>query len=140
MGGSVPPVRGMTEEGRIERDIRSLLGSLGWTVYKLSQGYRKARGGTRMTPGIPDLWAFHTAKQLTLWVEVKPPKEMVRLEKLRTRKPPIPKSYHNDWKRAHAQHRFGELCRQTGHPYAYGGIPEVLTELRRLGFALAHPS
>lgn len=126
----------MTEEGGIEKAGIDLLQRLGWTTYKLSQGYRKERGGTRQSAGLPDVWAFHPVKQLTLWWEVKPAKEMARLEKLRTRKPPIPKSLVNDWKRAHAQHRFGQLCRQTQHPYAYGTVADLMDELRRLGFAL----
>lgn len=123
-------------ESEEQKAIVGLLTATGWQVYSLSQGYRKEKGGTRMSPGIADLFAFHPAKKLTLWVEVKPEKEKVRLEKLRTRKTPIPKSLVNDWKRAHAQHRFGQLCHQTGHPYAYGGMRDVADVLRSLGFGL----
>lgn len=126
----------MTEEALIQRDGVAFLRTLGWQVYTLSQGYRKERGGTRQSAGLPDVWAFHPVKQLTLWWEVKPAKEMARLEKLRTRKPPIPKSLVNDWKRAHAQHRFGQLCRQTQHPYAYGTVTDLMDELRTMGFQL----
>jgi len=126
----------VTEEARIQRDGVNLLKTLGWTVYTLSQGYRKAKGGTRMTPGLPDVWAFHGPKRLSLWWEVKPEAEKSRLEKLRTRPGPIPRSLVNDWKRAHAQWQFGQSCRAVGHPYAYGTVADLLTELRRLGFSV----
>ena len=120
-------------EGDIQRMIVILLRTLGWTVYSLSQGYRKEKGGTRMSPGIPDLYAFHKAKGLTLWVEVKTPKELARLDKLLTRVD-IPRSYVRDYRRALAQAAFGELCRAVGQPYVRGGTEEVVGVLRSLGF------
>lgn len=128
----------MTEEGDIEKAGIDLLQRLGWTTYKLSQGYRKQKGGTRQTEGIADVLAFHPVKRLHLWWECKTPSEMVRLEKLRLRKPPIPKSLVNDWRRAHAQYRFGQLCQQTHHPYCYGGTQELLARLNTLGFKIGY--
>lgn len=123
-------------EDRHQRQMVALLSSLGWRVYTLSQGYRKEKGGTRMSPGIPDLYALHPSKQLTLWVEVKPPKEATRLAKLLTRTGLIPKSLINDLKRARAQAQFRHLCEATGQPYCYGTLPELLACLRALGFGL----
>lgn len=115
----------------------ALLSSLGWRVYSLSQGYRKEKGGTRQSPGLGDLWCCHPAKRLTLWVEVKPPKEAARLAKLLSRTGPIPKSYLNDLKRARAQATFRHLCEASGQPYCYGTLPELLVVLRALGFGLS---
>lgn len=132
----VGAVLGHRSEDSHQREMIGLLGSLGWRVYSLSQGYRKEKGGTRMTPGIPDLYALHPSKGLTLWIEVKPPKEAARLAKLLTRTGPIPKSYMNDLKRARAQATFKHLCEATGQPYCYGTLPELLACLRSLGFGL----
>lgn len=124
----------MTEASH-EQAIRDLLTRIGFTVYKLSQGYRKGRGGTRQTEGLPDLYAFHRARKLTLWIEVKPPEEAARLAKLLARRT-VPPSAVKDYRRALAQAAFGELCRATGQPYAYGTLPEALAELHRLGFKI----
>lgn len=119
-----------------QREMVALLGSLGWRVYSLSQGYRKERGGTRQSAGLPDIFCFCPAKRLTLWIEVKPPKEAQRMAKLLARTGPIPKSYANDLKRARAQAQFRHLCEATGQPYCYGTLPELLVVLRSLGFGL----
>lgn len=127
----------MTPEQALERDCIAALRSLGWEVYKLSQGYRRERGGTRMTEGIPDLYAIHRPKELTLWMEVKPPEEAARHQRLLARpRHQIPKSAVATYRRATAQAVFGRLMREVGHPYVYGGLGELLTELRRLGFGL----
>lgn len=58
-------------ERAIQTAIMRLLTAHGFQVWSTSQGYRKERGGTRVTPGMPDLYAFH--RGLALWVEVKAP-------------------------------------------------------------------
>ena len=57
------------KESEISREIRKLLRSLGGSVYTTEQGYRRDRGGTRTSPGIPDLivifpfaWTFAELK------------------------------------------------------------------------------
>lgn len=120
-------------EAEIQRMIVIMLRMLGWTVYSLSQGYRKEKGGTRQTPGLPDLFAFHRVRQVTLWVEVKPPREQRRLAKLLARSD-VPRSAVRDVKRARAQQVFRELCAATGQPYAYGDVGDVMGVLRALGF------
>lgn len=123
-------------EAEVQRDIIRLLVGLGWIVYSLSQGYRKEKGGTRMTPGLPDLYAFHPGKKLTLWVEVKPVHEARRLARLLARPPhEIPASSVRDYRRAMAQDIFRRRCVMTGQPYAYGTAQDVVDTLRRLGFA-----
>lgn len=42
-------------EQQISRDIAQWLRGLGFAVWSVEQGYRKDPGGTRQTPGIPDL-------------------------------------------------------------------------------------
>ena len=43
------------KEAQIQREIEKFLRTLGAAVYSTSQGYRKDPGGTRTSPGIPDL-------------------------------------------------------------------------------------
>ena len=62
----------MKPEARISNDIRKLLQQVGFCVWSTEQGYRKDRGGTRMSPGIPDL--IIAGQGHTLFVEVKTPK------------------------------------------------------------------
>lgn len=126
----------LRQEDDHQQEMVGLLRSLGWVVYTLSQGYRKAKGGTRMTPGIPDCYAFHPSKRLTLWVEVKPPKEAERLAKILARTGPLPKSQLKDRKRAEAQAAFRRHCESVGQPYCYGTMPSLLACLRGLGFGL----
>lgn len=133
-----PPTRSAVlgdprDEAAHQREIVALLRTLGFSVYQLSQGYRKAKGGTRQTPGLPDLYAMHPVKRLTLWVEVKPPKEAARLARLLAR-PSVPPSAVPDWKRAKAQASFRRTCLASGQPYAYGTLPDVLAVLRPHGF------
>ena len=45
----------MKPEARLSRDVRDLLTQAGFAVWSSEQGYRKDRGGTRTSPGIPDL-------------------------------------------------------------------------------------
>ena len=63
-------------EKEIQKQIVRFLNLRGWWVYSTSQGYRKERGGTRTTPGLPDLFAM--GYQRSLWIEVKRPGGKVR--------------------------------------------------------------
>ena len=124
-------------ESDVQRMIVILLRTLGFAVYDLSQGYRKEAGGTRQTPGLPDLYAFHKGKEVTIWIEVKPAKEMARLDRLLARPArEIPKSAARAYRRAVAQQQFGALCGAVGQPYARGGVEEVVEALRPLGFTV----
>lgn len=62
----------MKPEAQIQKAIKDLLVQVGFIVWDTSQGYRKERGGTRTSPGIPDLIACGQGH--TLFVEVKTPK------------------------------------------------------------------
>lgn len=45
-------------ESQISREVQRFLRSIGGAVYSTEQGYRKDRGGTRTSAGIPDLIVF----------------------------------------------------------------------------------
>ena len=61
-------------EAKISREITDFLKLIGHAVYSTEQGYRSARGGTRMSPGIPDLLVFGTGPELPFFfIEVKAP-------------------------------------------------------------------
>ena len=59
----------MKPEAVVSRDVQALLKQLGFAVWSTEQGYRAERGGTRQTPGIPDLIAINT--DLILFIELK---------------------------------------------------------------------
>ena len=60
-------------EAKISKEITEFLTLIGHIVYSTEQGYRPARGGTRMSPGIPDLLVFGTPELPFYFVEVKAP-------------------------------------------------------------------
>ena len=64
------------KESAISREIQALLKTLGFAVWSTEQGYRRERGGTRQTPGIPDLYVMGHGR--AFWVEVKTPKGKLR--------------------------------------------------------------
>lgn len=45
----------MKPEAQLSKDVQAFLKQRGFAVWSTEQGYRKERGGTRQTPGIPDL-------------------------------------------------------------------------------------
>lgn len=59
----------MKPEAVVSRDVQALLKTLGFAVWSTEQGFRKERGGTRQTPGLPDLIAINT--DLILFIELK---------------------------------------------------------------------
>jgi hypothetical protein len=61
------------KESEIQREIVDFLRTVGCSVWQTSQGYRKDPGGTRMTPGIPDIFVMHESGAWT-WAEIKTPK------------------------------------------------------------------
>lgn len=68
------PVR--RDEARISRSIRRILHDAGYDVTSTEQGYRRGPGGTRITPGVPDLYV--RGHGVRFWVEVKAPKGRLR--------------------------------------------------------------
>ena len=64
------------KESQISREIVGFMRDLGFAVWSTEQGYRKERGGTRQTPGIPDLIVM--GHGLFTFVEVKTPKGKLR--------------------------------------------------------------
>lgn len=70
-------------EALIQASIVAALKRAGFAVYSTSQGYRDAPGGTRCTPGLPDLYAVCPKAGLAIWVEVKVPGGRIRGEQSR---------------------------------------------------------
>jgi hypothetical protein len=127
----------VTPEAALERDGIALLRSLGFVVYRLSQGYRAQRGGTRQTLGLPDVYALHPAKQIALWWEAKTPDRAAKTARLLARPPhTIPKSSVSAYRTGVAQREFGQRCRAANHPYAYGALDALVAELTCIGFGL----
>lgn len=62
----------MKPEAQVSREIRDFLRTIGWSVWSTEQGFRAERGGTRTTPGIPDL--ITAGMGMTLLIEVKGPR------------------------------------------------------------------
>ena len=56
-------------EAQIQREIVQHLLAWGFTACPTSQGYRSSPGGTRVHPGLPDLWVMGNG--LGFWCEVK---------------------------------------------------------------------
>ena len=57
-------------ERDIQRSIVQWLRAQGWNVWQTSQGFRPQPGGTRMSRGIPDLYAVNL-RYGAVWIEVK---------------------------------------------------------------------
>lgn len=114
------PVGGLPREAEVQAGLVRLFRACGGVVYSTSQGYRKERGGTRMTPGLPDLVVFFPrGTGRLLFFEVKRP----------------------GGKRSPAQEQFGKLCSElaaTGGDdwdvfYGWGGLEQATALLRLWG-------
>ena len=60
------------KESEISREIVKFLRTVGGSVYSTEQGYRKERGGTRTSAGIPDLIVIFP--EAWTFAEIKTPK------------------------------------------------------------------
>lgn len=98
---------------------------VGCTIYSTSQGYRKQKGGTRTSAGIPDLIVWLPSGKQG-WFEVKTEDGMKLWDKL-VGKPEyqVAKSSLEDWRRIQGQARFAERCMAGGVPYARGRLTEA---------------
>ena len=66
-------------EAKVSLEIQKFLKTIGCSVYSCEQGFRRDRGGTRQTPGIPDLIVFGIGPELPLFFcEVKGPRGKLR--------------------------------------------------------------
>jgi hypothetical protein len=66
-------------EARVSLEIQEFLKLIGCSVYSTEQGFRRDKGGTRQSPGIPDLICFGTGPELPFFFcEVKGPKGKLR--------------------------------------------------------------
>ena len=86
-------------EAQISREIQDFLKMLGFWVWSTEQGFRKERGGTRQTPGIPDLIVMGHGRHF--YVEVKNEKGKLR----------------------ESQKNFQECCEQNGVEYVVWRSP-----------------
>jgi hypothetical protein len=59
-------------EALLSRDVQRVLKQIGCSVYSTEQGWRKERGGTRTSAGIPDLIVIHP--NAWTFAELKTPK------------------------------------------------------------------
>lgn len=109
-------------EGVVQQQVKAYLAAQGCVVYDTSQGYRKDPGGTRMTPGIPDLIVW-LPNNLSGWVEVKSHDGMLLYDRML--KSPLTVANRSDWMRVQAQERFAQLCHRAGVPHTRGGLAEV---------------
>lgn len=84
MSSTLVPIRPMAKalkgEALVSKEIRAFLKLIGCSVYSTEQGYRSERGGTRQTPGIPDLLVFNSRDSQVpfFFIEVKGPKGKLR--------------------------------------------------------------
>jgi hypothetical protein len=66
-------------EAKVSLEIQKFLKAIGCSVYSTEQGFRGDGGGTRQTPGIPDLLVFGIGPELPFFfIEVKGPKGKLR--------------------------------------------------------------
>ena len=80
---NIPPVlpvaRRKSPERQVSKAIVKFLHMVGCSaVYSTEQGYRPQKGGTRTSPGIPDLIVFGTPELPFFFIEVKAGKGRLR--------------------------------------------------------------
>lgn len=127
---------------------KAALTYLGFRIWDTSQGVRgkrddngkwRSQGGTRTTPGLSDLIAFHQKRGIVLFFEVKPP-GAARVARNILLRPPssIPQSQVHMYRNAKAQQEFGEVVQavqerwQFAVRYGYGSLPELVAALREV--------
>jgi hypothetical protein len=92
--------------------------TLGFWVADTSQGYRRGsrrNRSTRVTKGIPDLYAIHETRQLFVWIEVKGPDTKITPEQF-----------------AWAE----RIYRAGGHSWIIRSTEELADHLATLGFEI----
>lgn len=102
-------------ERDVQRAVVQLFEACGGIVYSTSQGYRHEPGGTRCTPGLPDLVVFIPRRKVCVFWETKRGKW-------------APRS-----KRTNEQIAFGNYCAACNQAYGFGGVEEAKTLLRGMG-------
>lgn len=123
-------------EAAIELQVRHLFTIAGGIVYKRSQGYRRERGGTRMTEGLSDLEIHFPAIRRVLMFETKTPAGLADHYKLlHLRQHEVAKSKQADWRRARDQAHYRDACRGTNTAYAIGDMDAARAALLEFGLA-----
>jgi len=114
-------------EAQVQRKVTAYLDLMGFWVYSTSQGYRPDPGGTRMTPGLPDLVVFLPQRLGVGFFEVKTPAGQKEMDRMLALDPlAVKPSQRKKWQKAHHQHLFGVRCQGAGIPYARGGLTEAI--------------
>lgn len=111
---TLPDVRPRPLERHVQAAIVQLAKACGGVVFSTSQGYRKDPGGTRCTPGIPDLILMFP-----------------RISRVRGYLLWETKAHRG--RRTAAQVRFGDLCDECGLEYGYGGLEEFTERMKAWG-------
>ena len=113
-------------EAAVQAKVMTYLRLRGCHVMTTSQGYRKEPGGTRMTPGIPDLLVWLPNGRMG-WFEVKSHDGMLMTARmLGKHAKDVNSSALSNWRRVMAQEEFARRCRAGGVPYARGGLEEAI--------------
>lgn len=132
----------MSDEGPLEKDeeraIIDLFARVGARAWKLSQGYRREKGGTRQTRGLAD--AYFTMPGRAFWFEAKSKKGFVLHKQLVALAAPKPEwivgcGRHKAWKHAHEQEDFRRANEAAGVPSGLGDFGAAQAFLVRLGLA-----
>ena len=108
-------------EADVERAVIAVYASAGYVVYRLSQGFRAEPGGTRQTPGLPDLICLDPRGGPPIAHESKTPHGYRDHQTLAAAPKPPTGGRVKDWTRAQAQKRWRDLWTAAGLPYAIGG-------------------
>lgn len=130
-------------ESEVQRLVTIVFRAAGGVVYDLSQGVRgkkepggkwNAQGGTRQTPGLPDLRVFFPRLGICGDFEVKTPEGERLHQKMLSAPAGTIKAYQlKNYQRAMAQDQYEQHCKSCHHPYARGGAAEAAAWLRSLG-------
>jgi hypothetical protein len=113
------------KESVVQRDVVAYLKLRGCAIYSTSQGYRPEPGGTRMSPGIPDLLVWFPDGRMG-WFEVKSHDGQLLYARMASKQAKdVNASSRNDWRRTQAQAEFAGRCLVGNVPYARGGLAEA---------------
>lgn len=112
-------------EREVEKRVIATLVAYGCVVYRLSQGFRSERGGTRQTPGLADLWWFCPRYRAAGWFEVKALAGQREHERLAGAPHPAADKSPRAWRKVQGQVRFKQLCADTRTAYGIGGVDEA---------------
>ena len=119
----------------LERAIIHVYTLAGCVVYRLSQGFRPDAGGTRQTPGLPDLRIFALSVKAYWEHEVKTREGLLEHERwVEASKPRTPSNFKR-WRRAQGQKLYRENAVKVGLISLIGGMDVAEAHLLYVGLA-----